>query len=410
MKLQPIIKTLQRVIQQNHSLNDSFYDIPLDAEQKAVCYGVIRWYLQLEAYAEELLHEPLKGKNFPVLLHIYIGIFQIRYGHKPDFAAVKEIVGSIKESKFRWAAALVNKVLRRFIEEQPQISAKLEKSMVAHYAHPWWMIKKLDKDTKLLEANNAQAPMTLRVNQQQITRHDYLKQLEQAGFEGIELTSSPTAIQLKQPAAVDKLPGFNKGLCSVQDEAGQRLIDFLELKPGLRILDACCAPGSKTCHILEAQPDIGALTAIDVDPKRLKKVAENLQRLQLNQQVTQLLAADANDIDSWWDKQPFDRILVDAPCSASGVIRRHPDIKLLRRETDIAELAQRQLALLTTLSELISDDGILIYSTCSVFTDENQAVIEQFCEQQPFKLVKDLQLYPTIDGHDGFYMAQLTRK
>lgn len=408
MKLPPIIKILQRVVKQHHSLSDCFYDSKLSAEQKAVCYGVIRWYIQLEAILEKLLHEPLKDKNFPVALHLYIGLFQIRYGDKPDFAVVKEVVNSIKESKFRWAEGLTNKLLRRFIDEQDAIVDSIKKNLTAFYAHPWWMIEKIGRDTAILDANNVQAPMTLRVNLQQTTRDDYLKQLKAAGIAAAALSSSATALQLDQAISVEELPGFFEGLCSVQDEAGQLVASQLALETGQRVLDACCAPGSKTGHILELMPQLKQLTAIDIDGERLKKVNDNLNRLKLNTEITQLIAADAGDPDQWWDGNLFDRILIDAPCSASGVIRRHPDIKLLRRETDIAALAERQLQLLTSLSRLVTDNGRIVYSTCSIFNEENSNIVKQFCERSGFRLENEQQLAPTVNSHDGFYIATLT--
>ena len=307
MNILPIVKTLQKVIKQHHSLNDSFYESKLNAEQKATCYGVIRWYLQLEAILKKLLHEPLKEKNLTVALHLYIGLFQIRYGDKPNFAVVKEVVNSIKQSKFSWAAGLTNKLLRRFISEQEEIINSIKKDLTAYYAHPWWIIQQLNKNTAILEANNTQAPMTLRVNLQQTTREAYLEQLASVSIEALPLTSSPAALQLKKPVGVEELPGFFEGSCSIQDEAGQLVVKQLNLEPGLRVLDACCAPGSKTGHILETEPQIARLVAIDSDAERLKKVNDNLKRLQLNTKVTELIAADANAITNWWDQELFDR-------------------------------------------------------------------------------------------------------
>lgn len=405
MKLTSCITVLKRVFKQHHSLTDCFYGEPLSPEQKAVCYGVIRWQLQLDALLQTLLLEPLKEKNLPVKLYLYIGLFQIFHSNMPEYAVVKEVVNNIKQSKFRWAAGLSNKILRKAIDEKNTLLAKINRDTVARYAHPAWMIEKLDPST--LAANNQQAPMTLRVNLQQVPRSLYLKKLLDAGIDATALNSSKTAIQLKEAVNVQKLPGFDVGLCSVQDEAGQLIAEKLALKPNLRVLDACCAPGSKTCHILETEPKLAQLTALDIDAKRLKKVNDNLNRLKLNTDNIKLIAADATDIDSWWDGEPFDRILIDAPCSASGVIRRHPDIKHLRRESDITDLQQRQLHMLTVLSKLLAKNGILIYSTCSIFKEENGDVIQKFIEKSSFKLENELQLLPQENGHDGFYIATM---
>ncbi len=406
MTLIPCLNILRRVFKHHESLTACFNTTSLTPEQKAVCYGVMRWYIQLDFILAELLHEPIKEKNLVVTLYLYIGLFQILAADRPPYAIVTEIVAQIKQSKFRWAAALANKVLRKFSDELDTIRQHIATNQVASYAHPQWMCARMSLET--LEANNQQAPMTLRVNALQTTRGEYIKKLRAAGIQAQVLTSSPNAIQLDQPVSVQQLPDFALGACSVQDEAGQLIAAKLVLKPGLRVLDACAAPGSKTCHILEAEPYLQQLVAIDIDATRLQKITDNIQRLQLSPTNVSLIATDALAVKTWWDGKPFDRILIDAPCSASGVIRRHPDIKLLRRESDLADLQHRQLQLLLALSPLLHQDGLLIYSTCSVFREENSAVIEQFIEKSGFVLREEQQLFPQKNGHDGFYISTLT--
>lgn len=405
MKLTPCIKVLKNVIKRHQSLTDSFVEFDVNAEQKAVCYGVIRWYFELQYLLNMLLNEPLKEKNLPVALYIYCGLFQLLHGNMPDYAVVKEIVANIKQSKFRWAAGLANKILRQCVDQKENLLQALKNHPVAHFAHPQWMIDRLSPE--VLHANNHQAPMTLRVNLTKLPRSKYLKMLMENDIAAKPLDSSNAAIQLKEPVLVSRLPGFEAGLVSVQDEAGQLVNDALVLEPNLRVLDACCAPGSKTGHILEAQPQLDALVAIDSDPQRLQKVAETIERLDLNQSMVTLIAADAGDTQDWWDGKLFDRILLDVPCSASGVIRRHPDIKILRRESDIAALQQRQLTLLEKLAPLLAPGGLLIYSTCSVFAAENTDVVTLFCKQHNLTLTGERQLYPEVGGHDGFYIAVL---
>ncbi len=402
MNIKPCIKTLKRVIKNHESLSACFDDSKLTSEQKAICYGVLRWYYQLELILPELLNEPLKAKNLPVAIHLYIALFQMLYGDMPDYAVVKETVAAIKQSKFKWAAALVNKVLRQFISRREQIMQTVMQDPVGANAHPMWMIQRI-ADADVLHANNIQAPMTLRINRQKTSRDDYLNLLTQNHIKAKKLNSSDMAIQLSQPCNVENLPGFFEGLCSVQDESGQLIVAKLDLQPGQRILDACSAPGSKTCHMLEAEPNLECITAIDISNSRLNRLRDNIKRLQLNLDKFNLRAADACNLDLWWDKKPFDCILIDAPCSGSGVIRRHPDIKLLRRESDIGQLQQQQLKLINTLAPLLAPKGKLIYSTCSIFDTENKAVIEQ----SGLTILESKQFYPKSHSHDGFFISIL---
>jgi 16S rRNA (cytosine967-C5)-methyltransferase len=314
---------------------------------------------------------------------------------------------------------LVNGVLRSAEREGAPAAA----NDTSRYSHPGWMIEKLrhnwpDDWQAIVDANNTQAPMTLRVNALRFSRDEYLQLLLDAGIDASATRFAPHGIQLARPVPVDALPWFAEGAVSVQDEAAQLCTTVLDLAPGQRILDACAAPGGKTCAILESCPQAAEVVAIDESAQRLPRVQENLDRLDLH---ASLLQADAAAIDQWWDGQPFDRILLDVPCSASGVIRRHPDIKLLRRESDVVPLAQIQLGLLAAMWRILQPGGRLVYATCSVFPQENHRIVQRFCKQQTDAelmttealwgrtMPAGRQLLPLNDGHDGFFYAVLEK-
>jgi 16S rRNA (cytosine967-C5)-methyltransferase len=291
-------------------------------------------------------------------------------------------------------------------------------------AHPKWLLEKLDSAwpkasvEEIIIGNNTQAPMTLRINQKQYSREKYLRLLNNAGIAAESSSLNESGIKLDSAVDVGNLPGFESGACSVQDEAAQLAAGLLELRPRQTVLDACCAPGGKTCHILESEPDLQSLLAIDSETQRLRKVADNLSRLDLQ---AQLLAAKAENPEDWWNGNHFDRILLDAPCSATGVIRRHPDIKILRKPTDIDKLIKIQLSLLEGLWKTLANEGILVYATCSILPEENDEVIKAFIESQQYVAIMEIkecwgqkteygrQLFPTVSGHDGFYYARLKK-
>ncbi len=260
--------------------------------------------------------------------------------------------------------------------------------------------------------------MTLRINTRRLDRETCLARLEAAGIAARAAPLAPTGVYLDTPQSVESLPGFTDGELSIQDEAAQLCAGLLAPSAGERVLDACCAPGGKTGHLLEYQPGLRELVALDSDAERLERVSENLQRLGL---AATLRAADAGAVEDWWDGAPFDRILLDAPCSATGVIRRHPDIKLLRRPDDVAKLATVQGRLLNRLWQTLAPGGRLLYATCSVLPAENDAVVGAFaadrgdCRVLPIDTDGGLatscgrQLFPRPDGHDGFYYALLEK-
>lgn len=385
--------------------------------------GTARWLPRLELLLNKLLEKPLKSADKDIEALLYIGLYQLLYMRIPAHAAINETVNCVNYLKKTWAKALINAVLRRCQRESSDIFEQLARDPVLSTAHPRWLQKRLKQDwpeywQSICEANNAHPPMTLRINLRHTNQENYLNLLTQAKIDAITCSYSAEGIQLKQPCAVQQLPYFTEGWVSVQDEAAQFAAQLLDLKPQQRILDVCCAPGGKTCHILEREPALKEVVAIDAEASRLQRVIENLQRLNL--QAT-LKAADGREITSWWDNQSFDRILLDAPCSATGVIRRHPDIKLTRKAEDITPLANLQYELLSAIWPTLAVGGILVYATCSVLPEENSQNIEKFLSKHSNAQELDIgslwgvkqpcgrQLFPQVNGHDGFYYAKLIK-
>ena len=388
---------------------------------RQLCYGVLRDYPRLYGLANQLLKKPFKTKDNDVLMLILLGIYQLSETRIPDHAAVSATVGACKALKKLWAKNLVNGVLRQWQRNSESLIKNL--SPAAASAHPDWLYGKINKAwpeqaASVFKANNNHPPMTLRVNQQQVGREDYLKHLADAQIAASPCQFAAEGIQLQEAVAVNRLPGFEQGWVSVQDEAPQLGTALLDLQAQQRVLDTCCAPGGKACHILEAEPKLKQLVAIDIDEQRLMRVHENLARLQLNAEV---ICCDALTVDDWWDGQSFDRILLDAPCSATGVIRRNPDIKLHRTPEDIEALAQLQLQLLKALWPTLKPGGLLLHATCSILPQENEKLVQTFCEQNPSAIHREIvadwglarpfgrQLLPQLDGHDGFYYALLQK-
>ena len=390
---------------------------------KQLCFGTLRWYPQLQAIVNHLMSKPIKDKEREIQALLACGIYQLMYMRVADHAAINETVAATVKLKRLWAKGLVNAVLRNFQRQQQQITASLSTNAEFATAHPQWLVSRLQKawpkqSEEILQANNLQAPMCLRVNALRCTRDDYLQLLADADIDASQTQYSDCGVMLDSPQDVTKLPGFADGLISVQDESAQLAASLLDVQPGHRVLDACCAPGGKTCHILESQPKLSSLTAIDLEEKRLERCKDNLQRLDLQ---ANLIAADVGAIDQWWDNNSFDRILLDAPCSASGVIRRHPDIKLLRQDTDIDNLSKIQTELLEKVWKTLRKGSMLIYATCSVLPQENDQVVAQFlATNNDASLVKieadwgiatdfGRQIFPSAKGGDGFYYSRLQK-
>ncbi len=387
-----------------------------------LCYGVLRYYPRLAFLAARLLNKPLKRKDLDVQQLILIGLYQLIYLKVPVHAAVAETVAATRLLGKDWAAGLVNALLRGFQRGAAPLLAQADADPVAHYAHPFWWLTQLQSDwpahwQDILDANNQRPPMTLRVNALRNSRDDYAAQLQAAGIIAHPVPLAPQALTLEKPVDVAQLPGFGDGAVSVQDAAAQLVAPLLNLAPGQRVLDACAAPGGKTAHLLESESQL-QVQALDSDAQRLTRVEDTLRRLQL---AAELRHGDAADPQDWWDGKAFDRILLDAPCSGSGVIRRHPDIKLLRTAQDIVALAQQQRRLLDALWPLLAQGGILLYATCSVLMAENQHNLAQFlathsdAREQPIDTdwghtqTPGRQLLPGEHGMDGFYYARLMK-
>ena len=388
-----------------------------------LAFGTARWQPRLQLLAEKLLQKPFKAADRDVEALLLVGLYQLLHTRIPAHAAIGETVACVDKLKKSSLKGLLNGVLRNAQRDHEVLFAELDRDPVLHTAHPRWLQKRLKADwpehwQAICAANNQHPPLILRVNRRQARRESYLAELHNAGIEAAPCIFSRDAIRLLQPCDVKTLPGFMNGRISVQDEAAQLAADLLDLAPGQRVLDACAAPGGKTCHLLETEPGLQEVIALDLEPSRLARVEENLARLQL--QAT-LVAADGRDVAAWWDGKPFQRILLDAPCSATGVIRRHPDIKLTRQADDIAALAQLQGELLDALWPTLEVGGVLLYATCSVLPQENSDNIAAFLQRTPgareldiagafgLKQAHGRQLLPQADGHDGFYYAKLIK-
>ncbi|QDD90490.1 16S rRNA (cytosine(967)-C(5))-methyltransferase RsmB [Pseudomonas oryzihabitans] len=388
-----------------------------------LAFGTARWQPRLSLLAEKLLQKPFKAGDRDLEALLLIGLYQLFYTRIPAHAAIGETVGCVDKLKKSSAKGLLNAVLRRAQREYDSLLPALEHDPAARLAHPRWLQKALkarwpEHWEAIATANNLHPPLILRVNRRQGSRDAYLAELAAAGIEAVPCTFSADGIRLLQPQDVTALPGFAAGRLSVQDEAAQLAAELLELAPGQRVLDACAAPGGKTCHLLEREPGLAEVVALDADAGRLQRVEQNLARLGL---AARTLAADGRAVADWWDGKPFQRILLDAPCSATGVIRRHPDIKLTRQAADIPPLVQLQGELLDALWPTLEVGGILLYATCSVLPEENSDNLAAFLARTPGARELDIpapwgiaqahgrQLLPQAEGQDGFYYAKLIK-
>ncbi len=386
------------------------YNKPLSPYARELIFGVCRYYFYLESLAKTLV--PKKPKDQKIWLTLLLGLYQLHYLKQAEYAVVKE---TVELTRSNWARGFINAVLRNYCRKKP--------SPPVHLNHPDWFARRIQQAwpqhwQNILEENDIHPPMTLRVNTSAINIDAYLLKLQNVGISGQKMLYAKEAILLDTPCHVTDLPGFADGLCAVQDAAAQLAAHLLDLKPGDRILDACAAPGGKTCHILEKEPHLDQCIALDIDEKRLQKVAENLSRLKLEATLKQ---GDAATPETWWDGVAFDKILLDAPCSATGVIRRHPDIKLMRTEMDVAEIVKLQAKILQALWPLLSPGGRLVYATCSVLPEENELQIANFLKTQkdaqlesidiPFghKTPHGRQIFPGQDHMDGFFYSVISK-
>ena len=375
------------------------------------CHGTLRRYGRLQALVSLLAR---RGRPDPqVEALIWCSIYALESGRYADYTVVDQAVRACDLARRSPAKGFVNAVLRAFLRERAALEARLAKDTEARYWHPRWWIDLVhaaypDGWEQLLHWGNSHPPMCLRVNRRRVTPAAYREQLLKAGISSRQIGES--GLLLDKPVAVEQLPGFTEGMVSVQDAGAQLAAGYLDLLPGQRVLDACAAPGGKTAHILETESV--SLTALEVDPTRCALIERNLARLAL---AARVVAADCSKTDSWWDGIPFDRILADVPCSASGVVRRHPDIKWLRRASDVPIFAARQARILDALWRVLAQNGKLLYVTCSVFPEENEAVLDAFCTRVPGARRLPLpggawaSLLPGPD-HDGFFFAILEKR
>lgn len=381
---------------------------------QAWCFGWCRWSQELTALIDPLLKKPLKSKDLDVYLLMQLGVFQLRHSSTATHAAVDETVKVVKRLKKPWARGLVNAVLRHYQRQQTDLESGLTLGGV--HSHPAWMLERFRKDwpakwEAICQQNNVQAPMCLRVNRLQSDQKNYQHALTNASMPASTVEGAPEALLLDSPVTVSRLPDFEQGHVSVQDAAAQLTSGLFaqHLEAGGRLLDACAAPGGKTAHAAESE-HFSHITAIDRDAERLVRVHENLQRLQLQDKVD-VRQADALMIDQWWDGKSFNAVLLDAPCSGTGVIRRHPDIKVLRREDDIASLVATQKRLLEVLWQTLGDNGVLLYATCSVLKDENEHQVNTFLQNHADAHLLDgmLQIFPGERSMDGFFYAAIRK-
>jgi 16S rRNA (cytosine967-C5)-methyltransferase len=392
---------------------------------RAISLGTLRWYLRLAPALEQLL-EP-QSVAPPLRALLAVAAHQVEYSRNRPEMSVHAAVDAARLLGLSRGTGLINAVLRRFVRERERLLAPVDASLAGRTAHPEWLVERIcaawpAQGPGMLTANNGHPPMTLRIDLSRISRAGYLESLKARSIDAHEIQWCPSALILAHPVNISDLPGFAEGLVSVQDAGAQLAATLLSVAPGARVLDACAAPGGKTGHILELMGAGADVTALDTSPERIALIQENLERLRRS---AILCVGDAREPATFWDGRPFDRILIDAPCSSTGVIRRHPDIKLLRRAGDVPAFATTQLAILQAAMNLLAEGGRLLYSTCSVLPEENEAVIAALLEAQPLAREASLsdaaapeavqrspgvQLLPgTAAGTDGFYYACLEK-
>jgi 16S rRNA (cytosine967-C5)-methyltransferase len=397
------------------------------AAVRAITLGTVRWYLRLAPAIDALLKRP-SGIAGPVHALLVCAAHQIEYSRNAAESTVNAAVDAARLLGKAPAAALTNALLRRFVRERGAVLARIDGTLAGRTAHPRWLVEKLQESwpeqaARILEANNTHPPMTLRVDRSRATAQEFVARLHEAPIDAKEIQWLDSGVILDRGRSVSELPGFAEGVVSVQDAGAQLSAALLQVRPGQRVLDACAAPGGKTGQLLEVGGDI-ELTALDVSRERVALIDENLRRLRRRART---VVGDLREPESFWDGRPYERILVDAPCSSTGVIRRHPDIKLLRRGTDVAAFAAGQLDLLRSAVGLLAPGGRLLYATCSVLPEENERVVACLLEEVPAVSVAAMpkaaalapggldcavgvQLLPGAEaGTDGFYYACLEK-
>lgn len=392
---------------------------------KALSFGTLRYYYRLDFILSQLLGKPLRNKEHYVKMLALVGLYQLAFMHMPSHAAVSATVQAANRKS--WAKGFLNGVLRNFQRQQANLEQLADLNPQARTAHPGWMIEVFQRDWQshaetILHNNNQRAPMVLRVNRLKYKRDDYLKKLLDADIGACVSDISVDGIVLEKPVDVTSLPEFAQGAVYVQDTAAQMVAHFLEVKPRYRVADLCAAPGGKAIHVVELCPHLDELVAVDIDAERVKTIAGNAQRCGVNMTIH---CADAVALEDWWDGKMFERVILDVPCSGTGVIRRHPDIKLLRRPDDIEALVKQQRDLLETAWKILSPSGVLLYSTCSVLKKENTEQISWFLNTHrdakermidyPGSLIDPqsgthgLQILTGFGGMDGFFYARVMK-
>ena len=447
---QVAIKVISNILLQQGSLSTQLARFQDDVASehipllKELCFGVCRQYPTLNSIALSLLAHPFEEKDTDLYAALLLGLYQLDYMNTPDHAAVHETVEACRLLKKDWATKLMNAVLRRYQRESDDIISNLSNMPSVEFNQPKWLVKRFKKHwddsfEQIIEASNTHPPMCLRVNESCISRETYQKQLAELGIKSTKGLYSPTALYLEKPVRVSQLPNFEDGFVSVQDEAAQLAAHILSPKSGELVLDACAAPGGKTGHLLEKsdtpfdeksrteaeEASTIELTAVELEPWRMEKIESNLERLGYS---AHLVCADAGDLDAWWEGEEFDKILLDVPCSATGVIRRNPDIKINRKPADINELVTIQRNIVSQVWKTLKPGGFMLYATCSLMPEENEQQIDYFLEQHPdakevslntfsgfsslewgIEVSHGRQLFPTLEGHDGFYYCLLQK-
>lgn len=410
-------KSLSDVLPKAQSKLANSADKALLAE---LCFGIMRHLPQLDFVSQQLMSKPLIKDLRPLQYLIYIGMYQLKYLRIPDYAAVGETVEAARLLKGKNLTKLINAVLREF-QRRPELFEFADAPLPVQTNHPSWLVQQLQQAypeqwLEIVAANQQKAPLWLRINVQQVSIEQFHTALADDGVEfSTPVALLPQAVLLARACDVTQLPGYDDGWFSVQDVSAQYAALLLAPQAGERVLDACCAPGGKTAHLLEQAPT-AHVVALDRDEQRLQRVYDNLDRLQLHAHV---IAADAAELGQWWDGQQFDRILLDVPCSAVGVIRRHPDIRWLRKKADIPALVATQQQLLQEVWRTLKPGGTLLYATCSILPEENAQQIEHFLQQTPDAQALPLapfhphttwQRLPGFEDGDGFFYAKLTKK
>ncbi|MDH5544305.1 MAG: 16S rRNA (cytosine(967)-C(5))-methyltransferase RsmB [Gammaproteobacteria bacterium] len=388
---------------------------------QAMIFGVMRQLLALDYLQCQLMQKPLKSKDADIEILLLLGLYQLREMRTPSYAAINETVKLVPRKK-SWARGLLNGVLREYLRQQTKLEEKLRLDVEAASAHPQWLIEYLQRDwgeqwQSIVEANNTQAPMSLRVNRRKQTREEYLQQLSQQGIAAHPCRFAPFGVVLESAMDVAVLPGFTQGCVSVQDEAAQMAATILKPATGDYIVDTCAAPGGKTAALLEQSDDL-RIVALDLKPERLEQVEQTLSRLGLHADCQ---AMDARELDKHLQANSVDKLLLDVPCSATGVIRRNPDVKYHRQKSDIDELVKTQAQILESAWRVLKPGGVLLYATCSIIRDENdkqlQAFLQQHADARERPIASDWgspvsvgrQILPGENNMDGFFYALLEK-